>query len=171
MDIPKTQSIGEEAAAMKDRAVGTMKDKLGEATGSPDLERRGEAQNAAGQTRQASNTVVSGSAGDHYVTSFYAEPAAADRAYGCLREGDYAADDIDVVMSDDTRRRTSLTPRWARRLQKAWASAGRAAASAPRSRRCSPSVRPSSSPGSVSLSPVPLRRSLPGLAPVRRPEV
>jgi uncharacterized protein YjbJ (UPF0337 family) len=105
MDIPKTQSIGEEAAGMKDRAVGTMKDKLGEATGNPDLERRGEAQNTTGQARQASNTVVSGSAGDHYVTSFYADPAAADTAYGRLKEGDYAAQDIDVVMSDDTRRK------------------------------------------------------------------
>lgn len=96
-------SIGEEAAAMKDRAVGAMKDKAGEATGNPDLERRGEAQNASGRARQADNTVT-GPDGDHYVTNFYSDPAAANEAYGRLRATDYPADDIDVVMSDATRR-------------------------------------------------------------------
>lgn len=97
-------AITEEAGAMKDRAVGTMKDKVGEATGNPDLERRGEAQRAAGRARQADNTVATGPAGDHYVTNFYRDPAAANEAYGRLRETDYPADDIDVVMSDATRR-------------------------------------------------------------------
>ena len=59
MDTSKN-SISEEAAAMKDRAAGAMKDKLGEATGNPDLERRGEAQRATGRARQAANTVVTG---------------------------------------------------------------------------------------------------------------
>ena len=47
MDTSKN-SISEEAAAMKDRAAGAMKDKLGEATGNLDLERRGEAQRGLG---------------------------------------------------------------------------------------------------------------------------
>jgi len=100
----KTSSFGEEAAGMKDRAVGWTKDQRGEATGDRDLERHGEQQNAAGHSRQAANRAPS-SADQHYVSSFYADPAAADTAYGRLRERDYAAEDIDVVMSDDTRRK------------------------------------------------------------------
>ena len=103
MDIPKRSSIGEEASAMKDRAVGATKDKFGEATGNPGLEGRGEAQNASGQARQAANDVRASSTDDGYVTSFYDDPTLASTAYGRLRERDYAAQDIDVVMSDQTR--------------------------------------------------------------------
>jgi uncharacterized protein YjbJ (UPF0337 family) len=103
MDNAK-KSISEEAGGMKDRAVGTMKDKVGEATGNPDLERRGEAQRATGQARQAGNTSPTGPDGDHYVTNFYRDPVAANEAYGRLRS-DYPAEDIDVVMSDETRRK------------------------------------------------------------------
>jgi hypothetical protein len=39
-----------------------------------------------------------------YVTSFYDEPAAANRAYDRLRSRGCDPDDIDVLMSDDTRR-------------------------------------------------------------------
>ena len=102
MDIPKKGSIGEEASAMKDRAVGAAKDKFGEATGNPDLERRGEAQNAGGRARQAANEVYS-STDDGYVTAFYDDPTVASTAYGELRNRDYAPEDIDVVMSEQTR--------------------------------------------------------------------
>ena len=103
MDTSKKSSVGEEASAMKDRAVGAAKDKLGEATGNAGLEHRGEAQNASGQARQAANDVYTSSTDDGYVTSFYDDPTAASTAYGRLRERDYAAEDIDVVMSDQTR--------------------------------------------------------------------
>jgi uncharacterized protein YjbJ (UPF0337 family) len=102
MDTLKKNSIGEEASAMKDRAVGAAKDKVGEMTGDPSLERRGEAQNASGQARQAANDVYTSSS-DRYVTGFYEDPALASSAYSRLRERDYAAEDIDVVMSDQTR--------------------------------------------------------------------
>ena len=102
MDTSK-KSIGEEAAAMKDRAAGD-EDKLGEATSNPDLERRGEAQRATGRARQSANTVVTGSAGD-YVTSFYSDPTEADKAFGRLKDTDYPIEDIDVVMSDETRQK------------------------------------------------------------------
>jgi hypothetical protein len=39
-----------------------------------------------------------------YVTSYYDDPARASRVYDHLRTRDYTADDLDVVMSDDTRR-------------------------------------------------------------------
>jgi hypothetical protein len=41
---------------------------------------------------------------DRYVTSFYDDPTRAGRAYEHLRSRDYPASDIDVIMSDDTRR-------------------------------------------------------------------
>jgi uncharacterized protein YjbJ (UPF0337 family) len=103
MDSPKKDSISEEASAMKDRAVGAAKDKWGEVTGNPGLERRGEAQNAGGQARQAANDAFASSTQDGYVTNFYDDPTVASTAYGRLRERDYAAEDIDVVMSDKTR--------------------------------------------------------------------
>jgi uncharacterized protein YjbJ (UPF0337 family) len=102
MGHPKN-TIREEAGGMKDRAVGTMKDTIGEVTGNRDLERRGEAQREAGRARQADNQIT-GPDGDDYVTSFYPDPSAANEAYGRLRANDYPADDIDVVMSDATRR-------------------------------------------------------------------
>jgi uncharacterized protein YjbJ (UPF0337 family) len=103
MDSSKKNSVGEEASAMKDRAVGAAKDKWGEATGNRSLERTGEAQNASGQARQAANDAFGSSTEDGYVTSFYEDPTVASTAYGRLRERDYAAEDIDVVMSDQTR--------------------------------------------------------------------
>lgn len=97
-----SKKISEEAGGLKDRAVGATKDKVGEMTGDRDLERRGEQQSATGRARQASNTVTSDPY-DNYVTSFYSDPVEADRAYGRLRDSDYPMDDVDVVMSNDTR--------------------------------------------------------------------
>lgn len=106
MDIRKKDSIGEEASALGDRAAGAIKDKAGEIMDDPSLEQRGEAQNARARARQEANRVTDDtSASDHYVTSFYDDPHAAGQAYERLRARDYNADDIDVVMSDDTRRK------------------------------------------------------------------
>ena len=69
----------------------------------PSLERRGEEQNASGRERQEANRVI-GDPDQGYVTSFY-EDRPLNRAYERLRSRDYPADDIDVVMSDDTRRK------------------------------------------------------------------
>ena len=115
MDTSTKSSASEEASAMKDRAVGAAKDKFGEATGNPSLERRGEAQNATGQARQAANDVFTSSTDDGYVTGFLDDPTLAGSAYSRLRERDYAAEDIDVVCP--TRRAISISraPRWERR--------------------------------------------------------
>ena len=80
MDRLKKDSIGEEVSGMKDRAVGAAKDKWGEATGNPGLERSGEAQNAGGQARQAANDAFGSSADDGYVASFYEDPTVASTA-------------------------------------------------------------------------------------------
>ena len=111
-------TFGEEASAFGQRTKGAVKDAAGAVTGNERLEREGERENAEGRTRQESNTVFgdegvrvdrdySGAhANSRYVTGLYTTRDDADRAYRELssRHG-YAADDIDVMMTDDTRRR------------------------------------------------------------------
>ena len=104
MTTPKQHGIGEEASALGNRVSGAIKDKTGELLNDPSLEQRGEAQNASGRARQEVNRVT-GDTDQRYITSFYEDPAAANRAYERLRARDYASDDIDVVMSDETRRK------------------------------------------------------------------
>lgn len=106
MAMPDKPSISEEASALGDRAAGKAKDVVGDVTNNPSLEREGEQQNASGRARQAANDLT-GDASDSppYVSTFYQDPAEASRAYERLRSRDYAPEDIDVVMSDETRRK------------------------------------------------------------------
>lgn len=111
-------TFGEEVSAFGQRTTGAAKDAAGSVTGNDRLEREGEHENAEGRARQESNTVFgdegvrtdgdySGAqANSRYVTGLYSTRDEADRAYNELstRHG-YAADDIDVLMTDDTRRR------------------------------------------------------------------
>lgn len=118
-------TFGEEASAFGQRAKGAVKDAAGSMTGNERLEREGERENAAGRARQDGNQVLpdgdvapdrhysaahanSAAARQNsaYVTGLYGSRDEADRAYQELstRHG-YAADDIDVLMSDETRRR------------------------------------------------------------------
>ena len=105
-------TIREEAAGIKDRAVGATKAAAGSVLGLDRLEREGEQQNAQGRARQAGNDLMGTEyprgtwAREHMVTGMYGTPDAAGRAYNDLttRHG-YASDDISVVMSDDTRRK------------------------------------------------------------------
>jgi uncharacterized protein YjbJ (UPF0337 family) len=109
-------TVREEVSAAALRAKGAAKDLAGSITNNPDLEREGERENAAGRARQASNTVVGGPDGardakagegrSRYVTALYPTPEAASRAYtGLTTDHGYKSDDIDVMMSDDTRKR------------------------------------------------------------------
>lgn len=96
MTDTRKDSFSEEVSAFGQRAKGAVKDAAGAVTGNERLEREGEFENAQGRVRQSSN----------YVTGFYNTPDEADRAYQELstRHG-YASDEIDVLMSDETRRR------------------------------------------------------------------
>jgi uncharacterized protein YjbJ (UPF0337 family) len=106
MANPKQQPMRDEASALGDRAAGAMKDFAGEAMNDPSLEREGELQNASGRAREVANEVTGDTPPSRqYVTTLYEDPTAANRAYERLRSRDYTADDIDVVMSDETRRR------------------------------------------------------------------
>jgi uncharacterized protein YjbJ (UPF0337 family) len=112
-------TFGEEAAAFGQRAKGAAKDAIGAATGNTSLEREGERENAAGRARQASNNVTDETDGARgatvrprtgapsgYVTGLYGTPEDAGRAYETLvSKHGYQADDISVLMSDETRKR------------------------------------------------------------------
>lgn len=113
-------TVGEEVSAFGQRAKGAIKDATGAVTGNTSLEREGERENAAGRARQATNNVMDETDGVRgataggratstaggYVTGLYSSPEAAGRAYEDLttRHG-YKSNDINVLMSDDTRKR------------------------------------------------------------------
>jgi uncharacterized protein YjbJ (UPF0337 family) len=107
----KDGTLGEEAKAMGQRAKGAAKDALGDMIDDEELEREGERENAQGRARQATNDAVPDTTGQTYresgyVTGLYSSPEAASRAYeGLTTKHGYRPDDIDVVMSEDTRKR------------------------------------------------------------------
>ena len=103
-------TVSEEAAAIGHRAKGAVKDAAGAMVGNERLEREGERENAAGRARQAANDAVASpirsTSRDNLVTGLYNSPEHAGRAYHDLttRHG-YKADDVSVLMSDETRKR------------------------------------------------------------------
>ena len=108
-------TITEEVSAFGQRAKGAVKDAAGAVTGNQRLEREGERENAQGRARQASNDVMDETDGvrgqtvtprSNYVTGLYDSPEKANRAYQELTSTHgYGADDIDVLMTDETRQR------------------------------------------------------------------
>lgn len=113
-------TVAEEVSAFGQRVKGAAKDAVGDMADDRGLEREGERENAQGRARQASNDVMdetdgvpgattnrsSSYSGDRYVTGLYSSPEAAGRAYqGLTSQHGYRSDDINVIMTDDTRRR------------------------------------------------------------------
>ncbi len=108
-------TVGEEVSAFGQRVKGVAKDAAGALTGNRDLEREGERDRAEGRERQASNDVMDETEGargqtvappSHYVTGLYDSPESASRAYhGLTSTYGYGADQIDVLMTDETRQR------------------------------------------------------------------
>ena len=109
-------SISEEASAIGQRVKGAVKDGVGATTGNTSLEREGERENAEGRKRQAENDAIGGTSrprtpdsgwsSENLVTGLYDTPDAAGKAYRDLTTNHgYKANDISVVMSDDTRKR------------------------------------------------------------------
>jgi uncharacterized protein YjbJ (UPF0337 family) len=114
----KDDSVGEEISATGQRVKGAAKDMAGNIANDRGLEREGERENAMGRARQASNnvmdetdgvrgaTVGDGTSRDRYVTGLYPTPDAANRAYeGLTTKHGYKSDDINVVMSEETRKK------------------------------------------------------------------
>ena len=111
----KDDTLGEEVSALGQRTKGAAKDILGDAIDDEEMEREGERENAAGRARQAQNNVMDETDGapgrtvaptPGYVTGLYSSPESASRAYeGLTTKHGYKADDINVLMSEDTRKR------------------------------------------------------------------
>jgi len=108
-------TAAEEASAFGQRVKGAAKDATGAVTGNASLEREGERENAQGRARQANNDVMDETDGvpkrsvggdQRLVTGLYDTPETAGRAYTDLTtKHGYKANDISVVMSDDTRKK------------------------------------------------------------------
>ena len=114
MDNKHDDTVGEELSAFGQRVKGATKDAVGAVTGNRSLEREGERENAQGRARQATNNVMDETdsvrgatvASSGYVTGLYDSPESASRAYqGLTSTHGYKADDIDVLMTDETRAR------------------------------------------------------------------
>ena len=115
-NVTNDDTVGEEASAFGQRTKGAVKDAVGDMTGNKSLEREGERENAEGRARQANNNVMDETDGvrgktarsyksDGYVTGMYSSPESASKAYDSLtKQHGYKADDINVVMSDATRK-------------------------------------------------------------------
>ena len=118
-EFRKDDSVGEEASAFGERVKGATKDAVGAVTGNKSLEREGERENAEGRTRQSANKVmeetdgVPGATvgrqtwnGNSFVTGLYDSPESAGRAYqGLTSKHGYKPEDVNVLMSDETRSR------------------------------------------------------------------
>lgn len=87
-------TVTEEAGGLKDRVVGDVKDAVGTVTGDKSLEREGEVQNAVGNQRQSQNTVLTG---------MFRDRDSAERAYNSAISRGYTQNDVNVMMSDQTR--------------------------------------------------------------------
>lgn len=111
----KDGTLGEEASALGQRVKGRAKDLAGDMVDDEYLEAEGERENAAGRARQGANDVIgdtgrtvtpaapANSTGG-YVTGLYSSPESASRAYeGLTTKHGYKANDINVLMSEETR--------------------------------------------------------------------
>lgn len=87
-------TVREEADALGDRVVGNVKDAYGSVTGNEGVEREGEAQANYGAARQGQNQMLTG---------LFSDRDSAERAYGSLKSRGYTHDDVNVMMSDQTR--------------------------------------------------------------------
>ena len=115
----KDDTVGEEISAVGQRVKGAAKEMLGDISDDRGLERDGARENAEGRARQAANRVTEETDGVRgatvgpsaysargYVTGLYPTPEAATSAYtGLTSKHGYGPDDINVVMSDETRQR------------------------------------------------------------------
>lgn len=87
-------TVREEASAIGDRIEGNVKDAYGSITGDTATEREGEAQANYGAVRQGQNRMLTGMFNDR---------ESAERAYSSVRSRGYTDDDVNVLMSDQTR--------------------------------------------------------------------
>ena len=87
-------TFGEEASAFGERVEGNVKDAYGAVTGDRATEREGEMQAAHGAARQSQNRVLTG---------MFRDRDSAERAYNSALSRGYSKDDVNLMMSDQTR--------------------------------------------------------------------
>ncbi len=87
-------TIGEEASAFGERAVGDVKQATGAITGNESLRSSGEAQANQGAARQSQNRVLTG---------MFRDRESAEGAYNSALSRGYSKDDVNLLMSDQTR--------------------------------------------------------------------
>jgi uncharacterized protein YjbJ (UPF0337 family) len=92
----KKDSVGEEASALGQRVKGNVADAAGIVSGSKSLRNEGASEAATGAARQRSNQMMTG---------LFRDRESAERAYGSLQSRGYGKDDVNVLMSDETRKR------------------------------------------------------------------
>ena len=112
-------TVGEEASALGQRAKGDVKEAAGAITGDREREQSGAQQAAMGAARQRSNRMVTG---------LFRDRESAERAYGSLSERGYGKDDVNLLMSDDTRNKYFSDRDDTELGTKAWEGAGKGAA-------------------------------------------
>jgi uncharacterized protein YjbJ (UPF0337 family) len=103
----------EEAAAAGQRAKGAVKEGWGAVTGDRETEREGEQENAEGRSRQAANQVFGDEPGTvrksdtdrRWLTGTFSDRQSAESAYNSLTSRGYKSDDVNLLMSDDTRKK------------------------------------------------------------------
>jgi len=93
--------------AFGERVKGAVKEEWGRVTGDEELEREGELERAEGRARQASNQVtVSNTETDRiWVIGTFRDVESAERAYNSLSGRGYTQEDINLLMSDETRKK------------------------------------------------------------------
>lgn len=109
-------SVSEEASAIGDRVVGNVKDAAGSVTGNRSLEREGEAQANFGSARQENNDVINDNlvsdnlgttrttgSSSGMLTGMFTDRDSAERAYNSAISRGYSKDDVNLMMSDQTR--------------------------------------------------------------------
>jgi uncharacterized protein YjbJ (UPF0337 family) len=94
MNDYKKDSVGEEASAFGQRAAGDVKEATGAVTGNTGLRSEGASEAATGAARQRSNRMLTG---------LFRDRESAERAYGSLHSRGYGKDDVNLMMSEETR--------------------------------------------------------------------
>lgn len=111
----KNEGIGEEASAFGQRVKGAAKDAAGSITGNERMEREGERENATGNARQEANDMfpstraaatgaAAGTARSQTLSGLFRDRDSAENAYRSMTERGYTKDDVNVIMSDETRK-------------------------------------------------------------------
>jgi uncharacterized protein YjbJ (UPF0337 family) len=95
MNDNKNDSIGEEVSALGERTKGNIKEATGTVTGNTSLRAEGADESASGAARQRSNRMVTG---------LFRDRESAERAYGSVSTRGYSKDDVNLLMSDETRK-------------------------------------------------------------------